>query len=101
LDSSRALGGASAEGSAAAVEELSDAAFLALAAHSTTAAEATAAAVEAVAGGVGEAVQLDSLLDIQRLRANMEVGQKRRCMVWHVPYGICYCYVATTGPGVS
>jgi hypothetical protein len=70
------------------VEELSDAAFLALAAHSTAAAEATAAAVEAVADGVGEAVQLDSLLDIQRLRANMEVGQKGA--VWYGMYRMVY-----------
>jgi hypothetical protein len=74
LDSSRAFGGASAEDSAPAVEELSDAAFMALAAHSTAAAEAAATAVEAVVGGVGEAVQSDALLDLQRLRANMEVG---------------------------
>lgn len=65
-------GSNSMQESAGAVQELSDAAFMALAAESTAAAEAAAAAVEAVAGASGQPVPpSDSLLEA--LRSNLEV----------------------------
>jgi len=62
---------ASSNTRALAVDQLSDVAFMALAAESTAAAEATAAAVEAAAGAGKQAAQSDSLLDT--LRTNLEV----------------------------
>lgn len=61
---------ASSNTRALAVDQLSDVAFMALAAESTAAAEATAAAVEAAAGAGKQAAQSDSLLDT--LRTNLE-----------------------------
>lgn len=59
------------DSSAATVEQLSDAAFMALAAHSTAAAEEAAAAVEAVTSAGQPMAQPDALLDT--LRANLQV----------------------------
>lgn len=59
------------DSSAATVEQLSDAAFMALAAHSTAAAEEAAAAVEAVTSAGQSMAQPDALLDT--LRANLQV----------------------------
>lgn len=62
---------ASSNTRALAVDQLSDVAFMALAAESTAAAEATAAAVEAAANAGKQPAQSDSLLDT--LRTNLEV----------------------------